>query len=116
MALPTEPTDVRDPQIALFRYGLIADLLHRDLGERGLYAQLREKASRTYTIPGTRRSRIAAETIRDWLQAWRKGGFELRRCGRAGAATWGSRGPSRRRRRTCSAASKTTSPRSLWRW
>jgi len=78
MALPTEPTDVRD-QIALFRYGLIADLLHRDPGERGLYAQLRDKASRTYSIPGTRRSRIAAETIRDWLQAWRKGGFEALR-------------------------------------
>lgn len=78
MALPTEPTDVRD-QIALFRYGLIADLLHRDPGDRGLYAQLREKAARTYTIPGTRRSRIAAETLRDWLQAWRKGGFEALR-------------------------------------
>jgi transposase InsO family protein len=78
MALPTEPTDLRD-QIALFRYGLIADLLHRQPGDRGLYAQLRDKASRSYTIPGTRRSRIAAETLRDWLQAWRKGGFEALR-------------------------------------
>jgi putative transposase len=75
MALPTEPKDIRD-QIALFRYGLIADLVHRDPGDRGLYAQLREKAARTYTIPGSRRSQVAAETLRDWLQAWRKGGFE----------------------------------------
>lgn len=78
MVLPAQPTDIRD-EIALFRYGVIADLLHREPGVRGLYAELREKAARTYTIPGTRRSTIAAETIRDWLQAWRRGGFEALR-------------------------------------
>ena len=36
----------------------------------------REKAQRTYTIPGTRRTRVAVETMRDWLSLYRNGGFE----------------------------------------
>ena len=63
-------------QIALFRYGLIADLAHRQDGERGLYALLREKAEKTYEIPGSRRARVAAETLREWLALYRRGGFE----------------------------------------
>lgn len=63
-------------QIALFRYGLIADLLHREPGEKGLYALLHQKAEKTYEIPGTRRSRVAAETIRDWWGAYKQGGFD----------------------------------------
>ncbi len=66
-------------QIALFRYGLIADLLHREVGEKGLYPLLREKAERVYEIPGSRRTRVAAETLRDWLATYRKGGFEALR-------------------------------------
>ena len=63
-------------QIALFRYGVIADLVHLRRGERGIGARLREKAARTYTIPGTRRERIAVNTMRDWLYLYRAGGFE----------------------------------------
>lgn len=63
-------------QIALFRYGLIADLVHRRERERGLYVLLREKAARSYEIPGSRRTRVAVETLRDWLGAYRRGGFE----------------------------------------
>ena len=62
-------------QIALFRFGLIADLLHPDGKKRGLSALLREKAERVYDIPGSRRTRVASETIRDWLMAYRRGGF-----------------------------------------
>jgi putative transposase len=62
-------------RIALFRYGLIADLANRQEGERGLYALLRERAEKTYEIPGSRRSRVAAETLREWLSAYRRGGF-----------------------------------------
>lgn len=63
-------------QVALFRYGLIADLVHRREGERGLYALLRQKAERVYEIPGSRRTRVALDTLRDWLAAYRCGGFE----------------------------------------
>ena len=62
--------------VALFRYGLIADLVHLPPGTAGIRQRLREKAERTYTIPGTRRTGVAAETMRDWLSVYRTGGFE----------------------------------------
>lgn len=63
-------------QIALFRYGLIADLLHLPEGKNGLYKKLAEKAERDYEIPGTLRRHVATETLRDWLGLYRKGGFD----------------------------------------
>ena len=62
--------------VALFRYGLIADVLRVPLGSREIRRALHEKAQRTYTIPGTRRTRVAVETMRDWLSVYRTGGFE----------------------------------------
>ena len=73
----TEPHDRQDRQAtALFRYGLIADLIHQPPGSRGLYARLREKAAADYSIPGSHRVRVAPETLRHWLKAWRRGGFD----------------------------------------
>jgi transposase InsO family protein len=63
-------------QVALFRYGAIADLVHLEAGAKGLYRLLEQKAARDYIIPGTARTRVALETLRDWLKAYRKGGFE----------------------------------------
>ena len=62
--------------VALFRYGLIADVLRVPLGSREIRRALHEKAQRTYIIPGTRRTRVAVETMRDWLSLYRTGGFE----------------------------------------
>src|SRR5260370_34637290 len=62
--------------VALLPYGRLADLLHLPPGHRSLHAQLRAKADRDYEIPGSRRRRVAAETIRDWLYAYRRGGFD----------------------------------------
>ena len=62
--------------VALFRYGLIADVLRVPLGSREIRRALHEKAQRTYVIPGTRRTRVAVETMRDWLSLYRTGGFE----------------------------------------
>jgi transposase InsO family protein len=76
---PREPITRDEDEVALFRYGLIADLLHLKPEERQLSARLREKADREYTIPGRRSRRVAAETIRDWLQLYDKGGFEALR-------------------------------------
>ena len=70
----TDPN--RRQAIALFRYGLIADLVHLSPASKGLYARLRDKATQTYTIPGTQRTRVAAETLRDWLKHYRRGGFD----------------------------------------
>ena len=73
----TNPQDRQDRQAtALFRYGLIADLIHLPPGSRGLYARLREKAAADHSIPGSRRIRVAPETLRHWLKAWRRGGFD----------------------------------------
>jgi transposase InsO family protein len=77
--MKTEATTDRRDDVALFRYGLIADLTHMEPGEVGTYARLKEKASKSYAIPGTRRTRVAAETMRGWLREWRKGGFEALR-------------------------------------
>lgn len=68
-------------QVALFRYGLIADLIHLRpgggrAGRYGRYVKLREKAAAAYTIPGSRRTRVAAEAIRGWLHDYREHGFE----------------------------------------
>jgi len=46
-------------EIALFRYGVIADLLHLEPGSRGQSRILAEKVARTYQIPGTDRTRVA---------------------------------------------------------
>jgi len=63
-------------EVALFRYGLIADLVQLPPGTKGLYRRLEEKARRDYQIPGTSRTHVAAETLRDWLKRYRKGGFD----------------------------------------
>lgn len=64
--------------IALFRYGVISDLLHPpEPRERGwMQRTLEEKAARDYEIPGSRRRRAAEETIRGWLKDYRRGGFD----------------------------------------
>jgi len=72
----TEHDDKLREAVALFRYGLIADLAHLPPGTRGIGGKLREKAAATYTIPGTHRTQVAAETMRHWLTAYRHGGFE----------------------------------------
>ena len=69
----------RSEEVALFRYGVIGDLVHLAPGSKGLYARLREKADIDYKIPGSLRARVAPETIRFWLRAYRKGGFDALR-------------------------------------
>jgi transposase InsO family protein len=71
-----DATTERAHEIALFRYGLIADLVQLAPGAKGLYALIEQKAAGEYTIPGSRRTRVAAETLRDWLKRYRRGGFE----------------------------------------
>jgi putative transposase len=63
-------------EVALFRHGLIGDLVHLKPGSKGLYKKLREKADVDYKIPGSLRTRVAAETIRGWLRQYRAGGFD----------------------------------------
>jgi transposase InsO family protein len=71
-----DPETDRRQAIGLFRYGLIAELVHLPPGSKGLAKHLAEKAARDYSIPGSTRTRVAAETLRDWLKAYRRGGFD----------------------------------------
>lgn len=73
--MPDTPTDSRR-DVALFRYGVIAELLSLPPGSPELKAALGAKVERRYTIPGSRRTRVARETIRDWLAAYRRDGFD----------------------------------------
>ena len=70
------PDDDTRQAVALFRYGLIADLANLPRGTPGIGARLRAKAAQDHDIPGTTRTRVAAETIRDWLKRYRQGGFD----------------------------------------
>ncbi len=62
--------------VALFRYGLIAEFVHLPPNSPGLYAKLQAKAQQAYSIPGSNRTRVAAETLRDWLKRYRRNGFD----------------------------------------
>ncbi|MBM3130974.1 MAG: transposase [Chloroflexi bacterium] len=83
----TESADL-PTEIALFRYGLIAQLVHTppDPGQRERL--LREIAARTYQIPGSTRAHVSVTTLRRYLKTYRDQGFEaLRPCPRADAGT-----------------------------
>lgn len=71
-----EQDNKRREQVALFRYGVIGDLVHRATGSKGLYELLRQKAEQSYVIPDSNRTKLAVETIRDWLKDYRKGGYD----------------------------------------
>lgn len=73
----TDEAQSPEAQTALFRYGLIADCVRLPKGKgNGLTHKLAEKAQMHYAIPGSRRTKVAAETMRGWIDAYRIGGFE----------------------------------------
>jgi putative transposase len=76
----TDPHDL-NTDIALFRYGLIAQLVHTppDTGQQERL--LREIASRTYTIPGSTRTHVSITTLRRYLKTYREKGFDALRPG-----------------------------------
>jgi len=76
----TEP-DAYDlnTEIALFRYGLIAQLVHLPPDKGQQERLLREIAARTYTIPGSTRTRVSVTTLRRYLNTYRKKGFDALR-------------------------------------
>lgn len=63
-------------EIALFRYGLIAPLVHDPPGEGQQEPALRAIAAKTYHIPGSSRTRVSVTTLRRYLQTYRAHGFE----------------------------------------
>jgi transposase len=65
-------------QIAVFRFGVIADLVIGREHSRGELARLvREKSERRWDIPGSSRTHISKGTIRHWIRLYRRGGCKL---------------------------------------
>lgn len=63
-------------KIALFRYGIIAELIGRPLAPREKEKLLGAIAEREWTVPGSRRTRIGRSTVRDWIELYQTHGFE----------------------------------------
>lgn len=64
-------------EIALFRYGIIVPFLGTDELEWGVKGEmLRRIAAQDYDIPHSGKHTVDEETVRKWLAAYRKGGFD----------------------------------------
>ena len=66
----------RQPEdIAIWRFGIISPLLHRDPEGFPLYMELEKLAGRDFTAPGGRLLNFSADTLRHWLYLFRKRGL-----------------------------------------
>lgn len=74
MTMPSDPNDPRH-KLALFRHGVVSSLIDRKDGET-LQSLMQRKSEQRHDIPGSNRTHIAIETMRDWHRAYRKGGYE----------------------------------------
>ena len=75
---PQTKPDLHERQIAtaLFRYGLIAGLIHEAPGQSQQEQCLREIAAKHYEIPYSTRTRVSVSALRRYLKQYRAGGFE----------------------------------------
>jgi putative transposase len=63
-------------EIALFRYGVIAELIGRTPAPREKEKLLCAIAAKEWSVPGSRRTRIGRSTVRDWIELYQTHGFE----------------------------------------
>jgi transposase InsO family protein len=63
-------------QVALFRHGVISELVNRTLSPGELETLLTRIATTVWTIPGTSRTHVGRSTARDWVALYRRCGFE----------------------------------------
>lgn len=62
-------------ELALWRYGIISALLHRDANHAGLYQMLEALAQNSYVRPDGKFVNLSPETLRKWLYRYRDGGL-----------------------------------------
>lgn len=67
--------DLRE-QIALFRYGVISELVSRPLAAGEKEKLLSSIAAKPWAIPGSERTRIGRATVRDWVTLYQRHGLE----------------------------------------
>ncbi len=71
-------TEEKQKQVAVFRFGIIHDLVGGTRLERGEREELlREKCDRKWVIPGSYRSRISRGTILRWVKLYTDSGGKL---------------------------------------
>ncbi|MDF1556363.1 MAG: DDE-type integrase/transposase/recombinase [Deferrisomatales bacterium] len=68
-------TLVTQTDLAVWRYGLISHLLHRNDAEEPLEHELLRLAAKTFVRADGRSVRYSAETLRKWLYRYRHGGL-----------------------------------------
>lgn len=66
--------DKKRRDIALFRYGLIAPLIHSK--GKGQKKHFKELASKEHIVPHVGKKSFESETFKSWLRSWRRGGFD----------------------------------------
>lgn len=65
-------------EIALFRFGVIGDLVGTSrLGYGDAERLIQEKSEQSWNIPYSQRTRISASTIRAWVKRYQEGGEQL---------------------------------------
>jgi len=75
-------------RVALFRYGVIAELVSGPLAPGELERALTRLSEKQWAIPGTHRTHVGRSTIRDWVSAYRAMGLDgLRPVPRSDAGT-----------------------------
>jgi putative transposase len=71
-------TEEQKKQVGTFRFGVIHDLVNRlDMDHGEQERLLREKCSRKWSIPYSRKSRIAHTTILNWMKRYRDSGGRI---------------------------------------
>ncbi|MGH3632143.1 MAG: DDE-type integrase/transposase/recombinase [Sciscionella sp.] len=63
-------------QIALFRYGVISELVSRPLAPREKEKLLAAIAAKTWALPGSQRTQIGRTTVRDWIELYQRHGLD----------------------------------------
>jgi len=64
-------------QVALFRYGVIAELLQTDVSSKDRAEMIRKKLDRSYVVPGKKEPmRLSETTIREWIRSYKEDNLE----------------------------------------
>jgi putative transposase len=63
-------------QVALFRYGVISELVNRPLAPREKEKLLAAIAAKTWVLPGSQRTQIGRTTVRDWIELYHRHGLD----------------------------------------
>jgi transposase InsO family protein len=74
----TGMNDAQREEVALFRFGLISDLVGATQLEYGEFERLvKQKSSQRWNIPGSQRTRISPSTIRRWVHRYHASGGDF---------------------------------------